>query len=619
MTDGRYIRRKSGEDRLTDCFGKDKRYVWKGSKMLKIFKYFKKEDWIVVLLCVLFVAGQVGLDLRLPDYMSEITRLVQTQGSQMGDIFLAGGKMMLCAFGSLALAVIVGFFASRLAAVFSKRLRHAIFDKVEDFSMEEINGFSTASLITRSTNDITQVQMLIAMGLQVMIKAPIMAVWAITKISNKSWQWTASTGAAVAFLFVLILIVMVFAMPRFRRIQVLTDNLNRVTRENLTGIRVVRAYNAESYQEEKFEKANSELTSNNLFANRVMAIMMPGMNIIMNGLTLAIYWIGAYLINQAQMMDRVNLFSDMVVFSSYAMQVVMAFTMLTMIFIMLPRASVSAKRINEVLETEPKIVDGTATEGVKGMKGEVEFKHVSFKYPDAADYVLEDISFTAHKGETVAFIGSTGSGKSTLINLIPRFFDATKGEVLVDGRNVREYTTKALHNKLGYVSQKAVMFAGTVESNVAFGDNGRDGYQEADVKKAVAIAQGQEFVEKMEDQYQGAIAQGGANISGGQKQRLAIARAVCRKPEIYIFDDSFSALDYKTDKILRAALKQETSDTTSFIVAQRIGTIKNANKIIVLDEGRAVGIGTHEELLKNCDVYKQIAMSQLSKEELENE
>lgn len=587
--------------------------------MLKIFKYFKKEDWIVVLLCVLFVAGQVGLDLRLPDYMSEITRLVQTQGSQMGDIFLAGGKMMLCAFGSLALAVIVGFFASRLAAVFSKRLRHAIFDKVEDFSMEEINGFSTASLITRSTNDITQVQMLIAMGLQVMIKAPIMAVWAITKISNKSWQWTASTGAAVAFLFVLILIVMVFAMPRFRRIQVLTDNLNRVTRENLTGIRVVRAYNAESYQEEKFEKANSELTSNNLFANRVMAIMMPGMNIIMNGLTLAIYWIGAYLINQAQMMDRVNLFSDMVVFSSYAMQVVMAFTMLTMIFIMLPRASVSAKRINEVLETEPKIVDGTATEGVKGMKGEVEFKHVSFKYPDAADYVLEDISFTAHKGETVAFIGSTGSGKSTLINLIPRFFDATKGEVLVDGRNVREYTTKALHNKLGYVSQKAVMFAGTVESNVAFGDNGRDGYQEADVKKAVAIAQGQEFVEKMEDQYQGAIAQGGANISGGQKQRLAIARAVCRKPEIYIFDDSFSALDYKTDKILRAALKQETSDTTSFIVAQRIGTIKNANKIIVLDEGRAVGIGTHEELLKNCDVYKQIAMSQLSKEELENE
>lgn len=587
--------------------------------MLKIFKYFKKEDWIVVLLCVLFVAGQVGLDLRLPDYMSEITRLVQTQGSQMGDIFLAGGKMMLCAFGSLALAVIVGFFASRLAAVFSKRLRHAIFDKVEDFSMEEINGFSTASLITRSTNDITQVQMLIAMGLQVMIKAPIMAVWAITKISNKSWQWTASTGAAVAFLFVLILIVMVFAMPRFRRIQVLTDNLNRVTRENLTGIRVVRAYNAESYQEEKFEKANSELTSNNLFANRVMAIMMPGMNIIMNGLTLAIYWIGAYLINQAQMMDRVNLFSDMVVFSSYAMQVVMAFTMLTMIFIMLPRASVSAKRINEVLETEPKIVDGTATEGVKGMKGEVEFKHVSFKYPDAADYVLEDISFTAHKGETVAFIGSTGSGKSTLINLIPRFFDATKGEVLVDGCNVREYTTKALHNKLGYVSQKAVMFAGTVESNVAFGDNGRDGYQEADVKKAVAIAQGQEFVEKMEDQYQGAIAQGGANISGGQKQRLAIARAVCRKPEIYIFDDSFSALDYKTDKILRAALKQETSDTTSFIVAQRIGTIKNANKIIVLDEGRAVGIGTHEELLKNCDVYKQIAMSQLSKEELENE
>lgn len=587
--------------------------------MLKIFKYFKKEDWIVVLISVIFVAGQVGLDLKLPDYMSEITRLVQTEGSEMSSIFFAGGKMLACALGSLLLAVVVGFFASRLAALFSKRLRHAIFEKVEDFSMEEINGFSTDSLITRSTNDITQVQMLIAMGLQVMIKAPIMAVWAITKISSKSWQWTASTAGAVGFLLVLILIVMIFAMPRFRRIQTLTDNLNRVTRENLTGIRVVRAYNAEQYQEEKFEKANDELTQNNLFAQRVMAIMMPGMNIIMNGLTLAIYWIGAYLINEAQMMDRVGLFSDMVVFSSYAMQVVMSFVMLTMIFIMLPRASVSAKRINEVLETKPKILDGSAEKGKPGMKGEVEFRNVSFKYPDAADYVLANISFTAHKGETIAFIGSTGSGKSTLINLIPRFYDATEGEVLVDGVNVKDYTAKALHNKLGYVSQKAVMFAGTVESNVAYGDNGKDAFTEADVVKAVDIAQGREFVEKLDDKYQGPIAQGGANISGGQKQRLAIARAVCRKPEIYIFDDSFSALDYRTDRVLRSALRQETADTTSFIVAQRIGTIKNADKIVVLDEGRAVGIGTHEELLKSCEVYQQIALSQLSKEELENE
>lgn len=587
--------------------------------MLKIFKYFKKEDWIVVLISVIFVAGQVGLDLKLPDYMSEITRLVQTEGSEMSSIFFAGGKMMACALGSLLLAVVVGFFASRLAALFSKRLRHAIFGKVEDFSMEEINGFSTDSLITRSTNDITQVQMLIAMGLQVMIKAPIMAVWAITKISSKSWQWTASTAGAVGFLMVLILIVMIFAMPRFRRIQTLTDNLNRVTRENLTGIRVVRAYNAEQYQEEKFEKANDELTQNNLFAQRVMAIMMPGMNIIMNGLTLAIYWIGAFLINEAQMMDRVGLFSDMVVFSSYAMQVVMSFVMLTMIFIMLPRASVSAKRINEVLETKPKILDGSAEKGKPGMKGEVEFRNVSFKYPDAADYVLANISFTAHKGETIAFIGSTGSGKSTLINLIPRFYDATEGEVLVDGINVKDYTAKALHNKLGYVSQKAVMFAGTVESNVAYGDNGKEAFTEADVVKAVDIAQGREFVEKLDDKYQGPIAQGGANISGGQKQRLAIARAVCRKPEIYIFDDSFSALDYRTDRVLRSALRQETADTTTFIVAQRIGTIKNADKIVVLDEGRAVGIGTHAKLLKSCEVYQQIALSQLSKEELENE
>lgn len=528
--------------------------------------------------------------------------------------------MLLCALGSLVLAVAVGYFASRLAATLAKRVRLAIFDKVESFSMEEINKFSTASLITRSTNDITQVQMIIAMGLQVMIKAPIMAVWAISKISNKSWQWTAATAAAVVLLLTLIGILMIFVMPKFRKIQVLTDNLNRVTRENLTGIRVVRAYNAEEYQEDKFENANEELTANNLFAHRMMAILMPGMNVVMNGLTLSIYWIGAYLINEAQVMDRIGLFSDMVVFSSYAMQVVMAFMLLTMIFIMLPRASVSAKRINEVLGTKPQIIDGDKEEGLPGREGEVEFRHVSFRYPDAADDVLTDISFTAHKGETIAFIGSTGSGKSTLINLIPRFYDVTEGEVLVDGINVKEYTTQALHNKLGYVSQRAVMFAGTVESNVAYGDNGRENTVDSEyMKKAVSIAQGQEFVDKMEDTYQGMVAQNGANLSGGQKQRLAIARAVYRRPEIYIFDDSFSALDYKTDKVLRAALKEETADTTSFIVAQRIGTIKNADKIIVLDEGRAVGIGTHRELLQSCEVYRQIALSQLSKEELENE
>lgn len=584
--------------------------------MLKIFKYFEKKDWIVVAICLVLVAGQVGLDLTMPDYMSEITRLVQTEGSKMSEIFLAGGKMLLCALGSLVLAILVGFFAARLAAVFSKRLRHAMFSKVESFSMEEINNFSTDSLITRSTNDITQVQMLIAMGLQVMIKAPIMAVWAVTKIAGKSWQWTATTAAAVMFLVILILIVTLFAMPRFKRIQKLTDNLNREVRENLTGIRVVRAYNAESYQEKKFDKANAALMNNNLVAFRVMAIMNPGMSIIMNGLTLAIYWIGAYLINAAQMMDRVQIFSDMVVFSSYAMQVVMAFMMLMMIFIMLPRASVSAKRINEVLDTKATIKDGSKTEGKGGQEGEIEFRNVSFRYPDAADYVLKNISFKAHKGETVAFIGATGSGKSTLINLIPRFYDATEGEVFVDGVNVKEYSLEALHNKLGVVPQRAVMFSGTVESNVAFGDNGREGFTIEDVKKAVAIAQGREFVEKMENQYKGSIAQGGTNVSGGQRQRLAIARAVCRKPEIYIFDDSFSALDYKTDRVLREALRKETKDTTSLIVAQRIGTIKNADRIIVLEDGETVGIGTHEELMKNCEVYQQIALSQLSKEEL---
>ncbi|MCI6561198.1 MAG: ABC transporter ATP-binding protein/permease [Ruminococcus sp.] len=587
--------------------------------MVKIFRNLRKREIGLILLSVIFVAVSVWLDLKLPDYMSEVTMLVKTEGSTMSDVLKAGGKMLLCAFGSLVAAIIVGFFAAQVAAGFSSRLRSRMFSKVGNFSMEEINGFSTASLITRSTNDITQIQNFVAMGLQVMVKAPIMAVWAVCKILGKSWQWTAATGGAVVFLMAVIATVLTFAYPKFKKVQTLTDNLNRVTRENLTGIRVVRAYNAEEYQEKKFSKANDELTDTNIFVFRFMSVMMPSMNIVMNGISLVIYWIGAFLINKAQAMDKITVFSDMVVFSSYAVQVIMSFVMLAMIFIMMPRAAVSAKRINEVLDTVPNIKEGSLSESNPENAGTVEFRNVSFRYPDAADNVLENISFTAKKGETVAFIGSTGSGKSTLVNLIPRFYDATEGEVLVDGVNVREYKSEVLNNKLGYVPQKAVMFSGTVASNVSYGKNPNNpGNIPDEVKNAVEIAQGTEFVEKMPDTYNSQIAQGGTNISGGQKQRLAIARAVYRKPEILIFDDSFSALDYKTDRILRSALKKETSDTTTLIVAQRIGTIKDADKIIVLDEGKMAGMGTHNELLKNCEVYRQIALSQLSKEELEN-
>lgn len=589
--------------------------------MLKMFRYFRKKEWLMVFGSLVFVVGQVWLDLRLPDYMSDITTFVMTEGSTLSDVLTAGAKMLFCALGSVALSCIVGFFAAQIAAGLSKKLRSEMFSKVSAFSMEEINGFSTASLITRSTNDITQVQMAIAMGLQVIIKAPILAVWAILKILGKSWQWTAVTGGAVVVLIIIIGIVVLFAMPKFRMLQVLTDDLNRVTRENLTGIRVVRAYNAENYQMNKFDKSNTKVTSTLLFATRIMAIMMPGMNLIMSGLSLAIYWVGAYLINDAvDIQNKVDLFADMTVFTSYAVQVVMAFMMLVMIFIIMPRAMVAAKRINEVLSTKPKIINGNVKETDPSVTGTVEFRNVSFKYPDASDYVLKNISFKANKGDTVAFIGSTGSGKSTLINLVPRFYDATEGEVLVDGIDVRNYDIKSLNDKLGYVPQKAVMFSGTVKSNVGYGENADEReYTDEEIKKAVEIAQGTEFVEKMENTYDGAIAQGGSNISGGQKQRLAIARAVCRKPEIYIFDDSFSALDYKTDRVLRSELKKETSGTTSLIVAQRIGTIKDADCIIVLEKGEVAGMGTHEELLKNCEVYRQIALSQLSKEELENE
>ena len=588
--------------------------------MLKILKYLTKKDWSLVLFSFVFIIGQVYLDLKLPDYMSEITRLVQTPNSQMSDILKAGGYMLLCALGSLVAAFIVGFFVARIAANLSWTLRSNVYDKIEGFSLAEINKFSTASLITRSTNDITQVQNIVAMGLQLLIKAPITSVWAISKMLGKGSEWTVATGIAILALLMLISIIMVFAMPRFKKIQKLTDRINLVTRENLTGIRVVRAYNAEKYQSDKFEDVNTDVMKNNLFINRVMGIMQPGMMLVMNGLTLAIYWIGATLINNADMMDKMNLFSNMIVFSSYAMQVLMSFLMLSMIFVMMPRASVSAKRILEVLETKESIVDGHGNIKETSITGEIEFKNVSFKYPDAEDseYILQDISFTAKKGETVAIIGSTGSGKTSLINLIPRFYDVTEGEVLVNGVNVKEYKQKDLNNILGYVQQKAALFTGNISSNVAFGDNGKGDYSEEDIINAVGIAQGAEFVEKMPDTYKAAISQGGKNVSGGQKQRLSIARAICRKPQIYIFDDSFSALDYKTDRKLRSVLKKETTDATNLIVAQRIGTIIDADKIIVLDEGQIVGMGTHKELLQNCKVYQEIAYSQLSKEELES-
>lgn len=584
--------------------------------MIKLLKKLTKKDMALAGLAFLLILAQVYLNLTMPDYMSDMTVLVQTEGSAMADILAAGGKMLLCAVGSLLTAACIAVCAAKISANFSANLRGQVFDRVQSFSMEEIGRFSTSSLITRSTNDITQVQMVLVLGLEVFLKAPVTAVWAICKIAGKSWQWTATTGIAVIILLCIVGTCVMVAMPKFRKLQILTDNINRVTRENLTGLRVVRAYNAEDYQETKFEKANDELKRTQLFANRTMTILMPGIMLVMNGLTLAVYWVGAYLINDAGIQDKLTLFSDMIVFSQYAMQVVMAFMMLVMIFVLVPRASVAAKRINEVLDTEPAIEDGAETEAKAGMTGEVEFRHVSFKYPDAEKNVLEDITFTAHKGDTVAFIGSTGCGKSTVINLIPRFYDATEGEVLVDGMNVKEYTQEALRNRIGYVSQKAILFSGTVAGNVAYGENGGKPAGREDIIDAVHTAQADEFVEKLPDTYDGFVAQGGSNLSGGQKQRISIARAICRHPEIMIFDDSFSALDYKTDRILRQTLDEKCGDTTRLIVAQRIGTIRDADKIIVLDEGRIAGMGTHDELMKNCEVYRQIAFSQLSKEEL---
>lgn len=584
--------------------------------MLSLLKNLKGKDVIFAMIAICFIVAQVWLDLKLPDYMSEITMLVETEGSQMHEIILAGAKMLGCALGSLVSAVTVSFLAAKVGIHFAAIVREKLFHKVQDFSMEEIGHFSTSSLITRSTNDVQQVQMLIVMGLQVMVKAPIMAVWAILKIYNKSWQWTTATAVAVAGLLTIVLIIVALATPKFKKMQVLTDDLNRVTRENLTGLNVIRAYNAESYQEEKFETANQNLTSANLFASRTMSFLMPSIQGTMNGLSLAIYWIGAALINQAGMSNKISLFSDMVVFSSYAIQVVMAFMMLVMIFMILPRASVAAKRIMEVLDTKTKVQDGTETDGKANAVGEIEFRNVSFRYPDASANVIENISFSAKKGQTIAFIGATGCGKSTVINLIPRFYDATEGEVLVDGINVKAYQQKALRSKIGYVSQKAILFSGTIASNVAYGDNGKQQISETDVKNAVAIAQSADFVENQEDGYHGYVAQGGSNFSGGQKQRLSIARAIAKQPEILIFDDSFSALDYKTDRKLRAALKEKCADATKVIVAQRIGTIRDADLIIVLDGGKIAGKGTHQQLMQSCEVYQQIALSQLSKEEL---
>lgn len=585
--------------------------------MLKILKNFTKKEWLLSACALVLIVAQVWLELTMPDYMSEITVLVQTPGSAMADILRNGGVMLLCALGSLTASVLTAVCTARIGSNFAAILRDRMFKKVQSFSMEEISRFSTASLITRSTNDTTQVLMLIVMGLQVLVKAPIMAVWATAKIVGKSREWSLTTAAAVVLLLITVGVCILIAMPKFKRVQILTDDLNRVTRENLNGLRVIRAYNAEDYQQAKFDAANKALTDNQLFTQRTMAFMSPSIQLIMNSLTLAIYWIGAILINSAAMGARITLFSEMVVFSTYAMQVVMSFMMLVMIFMILPRSSVSAARINEVLDTEPAIRDGAGAEGIPGCEGEVEFRNVSFRYPDAEEYVLRDVSFTARKGETVAFIGSTGSGKSTLINMIPRFYDATEGQVLVDGVDVKNYTQEQLRNKIGYVAQKATLFKGTVRSNVAFGDNGRGADEvEARVEEAVRIAQAEEFVSGLKDGCDGEIAQGGGNLSGGQKQRLSIARAVCRDAEIYVFDDSFSALDYKTDKALRRALDKYCAHATRLIVAQRIGTIRDADRIIVLDEGNVVGNGTHDELMSTCEVYRQIALSQLSEEEL---
>ena len=584
--------------------------------MLKLFRNLTKKDICLFLVAVVFIILGVNLELTMPDYMSKITMLVQTEGSKMSEILLNGGYMLACAFGSMLISILVGYLIARVTSDFSLNTRNKLFNKVLSMGMQDVKAFNTSSLITRTTNDITQLEMVLGMGMQLLIKAPVTAVIAVTKILNKNWQWSLATGIAVVVLLTTIGILTVIVMPKFKIVQKLIDKLNGVTRENLTGIRVVRAFNAEKYQEGKFNDVNNRLTNQQLFNQRTFSIMQPMMYLVMHVLSMSIYFMGAFLIAESAMADKLTIFSEMVVFSSYAMQVIMSFLMIAMIITIMPRANVSANRINEVLDTVDSILDGNVKKGNE--EGTVEFKHVYFKYPNAEEYVLEDISFKVNKGDVVAFIGSTGSGKSTLINLVPRFYDVTSGEVLVDGINVKDYNQNSLHNILGYVPQKAVMFNGSVKYNVSYGENGKGKKNNKLIEEAIKVAQAEDFVTKMDDGYDSHIAQGGTNVSGGQKQRLAIARAIARKPEIYIFDDSFSALDYKTDSVLRKELKKYTKDATSLIVAQRIGTILNADKIIVLDEGKCVGMGTHKELLKNCEVYREIALSQLSKEELEN-
>lgn len=629
--------------------------------MIKICKYLSKSEWFQLFLGLIFIVAGVYLQLKLPDYMADITTLVETPGSKMHDVWVAGGKMLGVAFAAMITTVAVGFITARVAASFTQRLRSLEFRRVESFGLEEIVKFSTASLITRSTNDVTQIQQFITMGLLMLVQSPIMAVWAIVKIAGKGVDWSIATAVSTVLVLGAVGIIMVKVMPKFRSMQTLTDNINRVARENLTGLRVVRAYNAENYQQKKFDKANDDLTNTQLYTNRAMSIMMPLMNTVMNGLTLAIYWIGAYLIDAAGLMDKLTLFSNMVVFSSYAIQIIMSFLMMSMVFVLWPRADVSAKRILEVLDTTPRITDGARRDGVNDasgepIRGQVEFRDVSFAYPDSREPMLEHVSFTAQKGQTVAFIGSTGSGKTTLVNLVPRMYDVTDGAVLVDGVDVRDYDVQSLRDKIGYVPQQAVMFKGTVASNVAFGDRSQNGKtiagerasdvklidtstaqglkevqkmrmsaasagaltdaQMDDVRQAVNVAQADDFVTRMDGAYDASIAQGGTNISGGQKQRLSIARAVWRHPEILVFDDSFSALDFQTDHDVRQALAKQAHDSTKLIVAQRIGTIMDADQIVVLDQGRVVGKGTHKELLKNCDVYRQIAESQLTEAEL---
>ena len=620
--------------------------------MFRIMKYLSKAEIGQMLIALVSIVGQIWFDLELPDYMSDITTLVETPGSAMADIWVAGGKMLLVSLGSVACAIITGYIAARVASSFGQRLRSLEFRKIESFGPAEMSKFSTASLITRSTNDITQIQMFITMGLQLIVKSPIMAVWAVCKIAGEGFEWTVATAIAVVILLVAVVILMAMVMPKFKAMQRLTDNINLVARENLTGLRVVRAYNAEDYQESKFTKANKDLTDTQLFTNRTMAIMMPLMNTVMNGLMLAVYWIGAYLIEAAELTDKLTVFSNMVVFSSYSVQVIMSFLLMSMVFVLWPRADVSAQRVMEVLNTEPIVKNGTkraADIAKTGQTGTVEFRNVSFTYPDSREAMLQDINFKAEKGQTVAFIGSTGSGKSSLINLVPRFYDVSAGQVLVDGVDVRDYDMVALRDKIGYVPQRSVLFKGTVAGNISYGDKpgendtveladtstpaGRkrealqlaadaanDGKltdeQMSRVKAAADVAQASEFVNRMDGGFDSPIAQGGSNVSGGQKQRLSIARAVYRHPEILIFDDSFSALDFKTDRAVRDALAEEAKDSTKLIVAQRIGTIMNADRIVVLDEGKVVGQGTHKELLENCEVYRQIAESQLSESEL---